>query len=100
MRASWIALAAVAGLLAAAVAIGRQPAHALALAAPSFVLLAVNLFVIGRFAAGPAGSLVFGMDRQVAKWGYLLIAIVAYAWLVLTVANDWLPQKSLSLIHI
>ena len=94
MRASWIALAAVAGLLAAAVAIGRQPGSALAFAAPSFVLLAVNLFVIGRFAAGPAGSLVFGMDRQVAKWGYLLIAIVAYAWLVLTVANDWLPQKS------
>ena len=94
MRASWIALAAVAGLLAAAVALGRQPGSALALAAPSFVLLAVNLSVIGRFAAGPAGSLVFGMDRQVAKWGYLLIAIVAYAWLVLTVANDWLPQKS------
>ena len=94
MRASWIPLAAVAGLLAAAVAVGRQPGSALALAAPSFVLLAVNLFVIGRFAAGPAGSLVFGMDRQVAKWGYLLIAIVAYAWLVLTVANDWLPQKS------
>ena len=94
MRASWIVLAAVAGLLAAAVAIGRQPAHALASAAPSFVLLAINLFVIGRFAAGPAGSLVLGMDRQVAKWGYLLIAIVAYAWLVLTVANDWLPQKS------
>lgn len=94
MRASWIALAAVAALILAAVAFGRQPAVALALAAPSFVLLAVNLFVIGRFAAGPAGSLVLGMDRQVAKWGYLLIAIVAYAWLVLTVANDWLPQKS------
>ena len=94
MRVSWIVLAAVAGLLAAAVAIGRQPGSALAFAAPSFLLLAVNLFVIGRFAAGPAGSLVFGMDRQVAKWGYLLIAIVAYAWLVLTVANDWLPQKS------
>ena len=94
MRASWIALAAVAALMAAAVAFGRQPASALALAAPSFVLLAIDLFVIGRFAAGPAGSLVFGMDRQVAKWGYLLIAIVAYAWLVLTVANDWLPQKS------
>ena len=94
MRVSWIVLAAVAGLLAAAVAIGRQPAHALASAAPSFVLLAINLFVIGRFAAGPAGSPVLGMDRQVAKWGYLLIAIVAYAWLVLTVANDWLPQKS------
>ena len=94
MRVSWIVLAAVAGLLAAAVALGRQPGSALALAAPSFALLAVNLSVIGRFAAGPAGSLVFGMDRQVAKWGYLLIAIVAYAWLVLTVANDWLPQKS------
>ncbi|MDX9885972.1 hypothetical protein [Thauera sp.] len=94
MRASWIALAAVAALLVAAVAFGRQPAHVLALAAPSFALLATNLSVIGRFAAGPAGSLVFGMDRQVAKWGYLLIAIVAYAWLVLTVANDWLPQKS------
>ncbi len=94
MRASWIALVAVAALIVAAVAFGRQPAVALALAAPSFVLLAIDLFVIGRFAAGPAGSLVFGMDRQVAKWGYLLIAIVAYAWLVLTVANDWLPQKS------
>ena len=93
-RASWIALAAVAALIVAAVAFGRQPAVALALAAPSFVLLAINLFVIGRFAAGPAGSLVLCMDRQVAKWGYLLIAIVAYAWLVLTVANDWLPQKS------
>ena len=94
MRVSWIVLAAVAALIVAAVAFGRQPAVALALAAPSFVLLAINLFVIGRFAAGPAGSLVLGMDRQVAKWGYLLIAIVAYAWLVLTVANDWLPQKS------
>ena len=94
MRASWIALVAVAALIVAAVAFGRQPAVALALAAPSFVLLAINLFVIGRFAAGPAGSPVLGMDRQVAKWGYLLIAIVAYAWLVLTVANDWLPQKS------
>jgi 1,4-dihydroxy-2-naphthoate octaprenyltransferase len=94
MRASWFALAAVAGLLGAAVAFGRQPAHALALAAPSFVLLAGNLFLIRRFAAGAATEPVFGLDRQVAKWGYLLIAIVAYAWLVLTVANDWLPQKS------
>ena len=46
MRASWIALAAVAALIVAAVAFGRQPEVALALAAPSFVLLAVNLFVI------------------------------------------------------
>ena len=94
MRVSWVALAAVAGLLAAAVAFGRQPPHALALAAPSFVLLAGNLLLIERFAADGAAKPLFSLDRQVAKWGYLLIAIVAYAWLVLTVANDWLPQKS------
>lgn len=94
MRASWFALAALAGLMTAAVAFGRQPGHALALAAPSWLLLAANLFVIERFAAGPPGSLVLGLDRQIAKWSYLLIAIVAYAWLILTVANDWLPQKS------
>ena len=94
MRGSWFALAAVACLMAVATAFGRQPVQALALAAPSYLLLAANLFVIARFAGDRADSSLLGLDRQVAKWGYLLIAIVAYAWLVLMVANDWLPQKS------
>ena len=34
------------------------------------------------------------LGPQTAKWAYLLIAIVAYGWLLGMVGNDTLPQKS------
>ena len=39
-------------------------------------------------------TLVVLLGPQTAKWAYLLIAIVAYGWLLGMVGNDTLPQKS------
>jgi 1,4-dihydroxy-2-naphthoate polyprenyltransferase len=66
----------------------------------SYALLVANLLFINQFpdqeADARAGkrTLVVSLGPQAAKWGYLLIAIAAYAWLVAMVANDVLPQKT------
>jgi len=66
----------------------------------SYALLVANILYINQFPdhAGDAASgkrtLVVILGPQHAKWGYLLMAIVAYAWLVVMVANNHLPQKA------
>lgn len=66
----------------------------------SYALLVANLLFINQFpdhkgdAAAGKRTLVVLLGPQVAKWGYLLIAILAYGWLVAMVGNDTLPQKT------
>ena len=66
----------------------------------SYALLVANLLFINQFpdhdgdAASGKRTLVVRLGPQTAKWGYLLIAIAAHAWLILMVANEVLPQKS------
>jgi len=66
----------------------------------SYALLVANLLFINQFpdhdgdAASGKRTLVVRLGPQTAKWGYLLIAIVAHAWLILMVANEVLPQKT------
>ena len=66
----------------------------------SYALLVANLLFINQFpdhdgdAASGKRTLVVRLGPQAAKWGYLLIAIAAYAWLIAMVANALLPQKS------
>jgi len=70
-----------------------------AMAGLSYSLLVANILFINQFPdhQGDADSdkrtLVVILGPQAAKWGYLLIAIVAYAWLVAMVSSDQLPQK-------
>lgn len=66
----------------------------------SYALLVANLLFINQFpdhdgdAASGKRTLVVRLGPQAAKWGYLLIAIVAHAWLIAMVAIDLLPQKT------
>ncbi len=66
----------------------------------SYALLVANLLFINQFpdhagdAAAGKRTLVVRLGPPVAKWGYLLVAILAYAWLVAMVAADTLPQKA------
>ena len=66
----------------------------------SYALLVANLLFINQFpdhagdAAAGKRTLVVLLGPQTAKWAYLLIAIVAYGWLLGMVGNDTLPQKS------
>lgn len=66
----------------------------------SYALLVANLLYINQFpdhdgdAAVGKRTLVVRLGPAVAKWGYLLIAIIAYGWLVTMVATDTLPQKA------
>ncbi|HAG75078.1 MAG TPA: prenyltransferase [Thauera sp.] len=66
----------------------------------SYALLVANLLFINQFpdhdgdAASAKRTLVVRLGPQTAKWGYLLIAIAAYAWLIAMVANELLPQKT------
>ncbi|MDR3212857.1 MAG: prenyltransferase [Azoarcus sp.] len=66
----------------------------------SFALLVVNVLYINQFpdragdnAAGKR-TLVVRLGADTAKWGYLLIGIVAHAWLIAMVGKDILPQKT------
>ncbi|WP_068635771.1 prenyltransferase [Thauera butanivorans] len=66
----------------------------------SYALLVANLLFINQFpdrtgdAATGKNTLVVKLGPQAAKWGYLLIAIVAYGWLVGMSSNGTLPQKT------
>ncbi|ATE62264.1 prenyltransferase [Thauera sinica] len=66
----------------------------------SYALLVANLLFINGFpdhdgdAAAAKRTLVVRLGPQAAKWGYLLIAIVAYGWLVSMVATGRLPQQA------
>ncbi len=65
----------------------------------SYALLVAAILFINQFPdrAGDAASgkrtLVVILGPLTAKWGYLLMAIVAYGWLVIMVANNHVPQK-------
>lgn len=66
----------------------------------SYALLVANLLLINQFpdhdgdAAAGKRTLVVRLGPANAKWAYLLIAILAYGWLVAMVASNLLPQKS------
>lgn len=66
----------------------------------SYALLVANLLFINQFpdhdgdAAAGKRTLVVRLGPEAAKWGYLLIAILAYGWLVAMVAGEHLPQKA------
>lgn len=66
----------------------------------SYALLVADLLFINQFpdhdgdAAAGKRTLVVRLGPETAKWGYLLIAILAYGWLVAMVANGQLPQKA------
>ncbi|HXU93814.1 MAG TPA: prenyltransferase [Gallionella sp.] len=67
----------------------------------SYALLVTNLLYINQFpdrkADTEAGKLhwVARLDVQHARWGYALIVLMAYAWLLLAVLLSWLPVKAL-----
>lgn len=66
----------------------------------SYALLVANLLYINQFpdhagdAAAGKRTLVVRLGPQTAKWGYLLIALLACGWLVLMVGRGLLPQKA------
>lgn len=72
------------------------------LAGLSYALLVTNLLYINQFpdrkADTAAGKLhwVARLDLQQARWGYALIAVLAYVWLLLAVAIGWLPVPASS----
>ncbi len=63
----------------------------------SYALLATNLLYINQFpdrkADTAAGKLhwVARLDVHQARWGYVLIVLLAYSWLLLSVVSGWLP---------
>jgi 1,4-dihydroxy-2-naphthoate octaprenyltransferase len=63
----------------------------------SYALLVTNLLYINQFpdrtADTAAGKLhwVARLDVRQARWGYVLIAALAYIWLLLSVSMGWLP---------
>lgn len=64
----------------------------------SYALLVANLLYINQFpdhdgdAAAGKRTVVVRLGPESAKWGYLGIAIAAYAWLVIQIGRDNLPQ--------
>jgi 1,4-dihydroxy-2-naphthoate octaprenyltransferase len=64
----------------------------------SYALLVTNLLYINQFpdrsADTAAGKLhwVARLDVSSARWGYVLIALSAYGWLLLCVVLGWLPE--------
>jgi 1,4-dihydroxy-2-naphthoate octaprenyltransferase len=67
----------------------------------SYALLATNLLYINQFpdrkADTEAGKLhwVARLDVRHARWGYVLIVALAYAWLLAGVSLGWLPMMAL-----
>jgi 1,4-dihydroxy-2-naphthoate octaprenyltransferase len=67
----------------------------------SYALLTANLLYINQFpdrtADTAAGKLhwVARLPVQQARWGYVLIVALAYAWLLLSVLQSWLPVLAL-----
>ena len=67
----------------------------------SYALLVTNLLYINQFpdrvADTAAGKLhwVARLEVQHARWGYALIVLLAYAWLLLSVLLGWLPLLAL-----
>ena len=67
----------------------------------SYALLVANLLYINQFpdrkADTAAGKLhwVARLEVRQARWGYMLVAALAYTWLLLSVALGWLPQFAL-----
>jgi len=67
----------------------------------SYALLVTNLLYINQFpdrkADTAAGKLhwVARLDVQHARWGYVLIVVLAYVWLMLSVLSGWLPLLAL-----
>ena len=67
----------------------------------SYALLVTNLLYINQFpdrtADTAAGKLhwVARLEVQHARWGYTLIVVLAYAWLLLSVLLGWLPSLAL-----
>ncbi|MDD2720334.1 MAG: prenyltransferase [Gallionella sp.] len=68
----------------------------------SYALLTANLLYINQFpdrtADRLAGKLhwVARLEVRQARWGYLLIVMLAYGWLVAGVAQEWLPVSALA----
>jgi 1,4-dihydroxy-2-naphthoate octaprenyltransferase len=66
-----------------------------------YALLVTNLLYINQFpdrkADTAAGKLhwVARLDVQQARWGYVLIVTLAYAWLLSSVVLGWLPVQAL-----
>lgn len=64
----------------------------------SFALLVANLLYINQFpdhdsdAASGKHTMVVRLGPESAKWGYFGIALIAYAWLIIQVGRDNLPQ--------
>jgi 1,4-dihydroxy-2-naphthoate octaprenyltransferase len=67
----------------------------------SYALLVANLLYINQFpdrtADTAAGKLhwVARLQVQQARWGYVLIATLAYIWLLVSVVLGWLPVPAL-----
>jgi len=67
----------------------------------SYALLVTNLLYINQFpdrrADTAAGKLhwVARLDVRQARWGYVLIVVLAYTWLLAAVALGWLPMLAL-----
>ena len=67
----------------------------------SYALLVTNLLYINQFpdrtADTAAGKLhwVARLPVQQARWGYVLLALLAYVWLLLSVSLGWLPKFAL-----
>ncbi len=66
-----------------------------------YALLVANLLYINQFpdrtADIVAGKLhwVARLEIRQARWGYVLIAALAYSWLILCVVMNWLPMLAL-----
>lgn len=64
----------------------------------SFALLVANLLYINQFpdhdsdAAAGKRTVVVRLGPESARWGYLGIAVAAYAWLIVQIGRDNLPQ--------
>ena len=101
----WGELCVVAGILA--ITVGADFVQRRSFAATPFIaglpyaLLATNLLYINQFpdrnADMAAGKMhwVARLDVRQARWGYTLIVMLAYAWLLLSVVSGWLPSFAL-----